>query len=233
MIAIIPARGGSKGLPGKNIKPLLGKPLIAYTIECALQAKAIERVIVSTDDEEIAAVAKQYGAEVPFLRPDFLATDTAMAVDNYIYTITRLEEEEGIAIKEFMVLQPTSPLRTPQDIDAAAALFYEKQADSVISYTPEAHPVFWHKVVREDLRLEDLFDNTLANRQELPRTYYPNGAIYVFSAGLIRTRRYYSDKTFAYIMSREKSVDIDYQADFEYAEFLLSRSLNPPPTSAQ
>lgn len=111
MIAIIPARGGSKGLPRKNVKEMCGKPLIAYTIEAALAAKSIDRVVISTDDDEIAAVAMQYGAEVPFMRPAELASDTAMAVDNYIYTIDRLEKEWNIKIDSFVVLQPTSPLR--------------------------------------------------------------------------------------------------------------------------
>ena len=108
MIAIIPARGGSKGLPGKNIKEMCDKPLIAYTIEAALKSKSIDHVILSTDDEEIAAVAKKYGAEVPFMRPAELASDTAMAVDNYIYTIGRLEKEWNTKIDSFVVLQPTS-----------------------------------------------------------------------------------------------------------------------------
>ena len=141
MIAIIPARGGSKGLPGKNIRPLNGKPLIAYAIEAALKAKNIDRVIISTDDEEIAKIAVEYGAELPFMRPEFLASDTAQAVDNYIYTIGRLEEESGEKIDAFVVLQPTSPLRIAEDVDGAVDLFLQKDADSVISYTPEAHPV--------------------------------------------------------------------------------------------
>lgn len=126
MIAIIPARGGSKGLPGKNIKELNGKPLIAYTIECALQSKYIDHVVVSTDDPKIAAISIKYGAEVPFLRPACLATDTSMAVDNYIYTIKRLTELYNITIDSFLVLQPTSPLRQVEDIDGAVSLFIDK-----------------------------------------------------------------------------------------------------------
>ena len=103
MIAIIPARGGSKGLPGKNILPLCGKPMIAYTIEAAKQSKYISRVIVSTDDQKIANIALEYGAEVPFLRPEFLASDTAQAIDNYIYTVERLSREWGTSIEEFVV----------------------------------------------------------------------------------------------------------------------------------
>lgn len=221
MIAIIPARGGSKGLPRKNVKEMCGKPLIAYTIEAALAAKSIDRVVISTGDDEIAAVAMQYGAEVPFMRPAELASDTAMAVDNYIYTIDRLEKEWNIKIDSFVVLQPTSPLRISEDIDGAVQLFNARKADSVVSYVKEAHPVFWHKKIGKDNKLEDLFESTLANRQDFPITYYPNGAVYVFSTAMIRQRKYYTDMSYAYIMPRERSVDIDFLEDFKYAEFLM------------
>ena len=223
MIAIIPARGGSKGLPGKNVKLLNGKPLIAYTIEAALKSEKINRVIVSTDDEEIARISIQYGAEVPFLRPDFLATDTAMAVDNYIYTIERLSAESGEVIDEFVVLQPTSPLRIVEDIDNAIEIFHSKDADSVIS-TQEQHPVSWHKYINEDGTFEDILSPNINNRQALRISYYPNGAIYVFRFKIIKERKYYTDRSYAYVMPRERSVDIDYLMDFKYAEFLLSQS---------
>lgn len=223
MIAIIPARGGSKGLPGKNIKLLCGKPLIAYTIEAALNAKEVSRVIVSTDDEEIAKVSLLYGAEVPFLRPGFLATDTVMAVDNYIYTIERLATECGKEIDEFVVLQPTSPLRISDDIDNAIRIFHSKDADSVISYTQEQHPISWHKYVKEDGSFEDILNANISNRQGLRVSYYPNGAVYVFRFKVIKERKYYTEKSYAYIMPRERSVDIDYLIDFKYAEFLLSQ----------
>lgn len=222
MIAIIPARGGSKGLPGKNIKEMCDKPLIAYTIEAALKSKSIDHVILSTDDEEIAAVAKKYGAEVPFMRPAELASDTAMAVDNYIYTIGRLEKEWNTKIDSFVVLQPTSPLRIAEDIDGAVELFNARNADSVVTYVKEAHPIFWHKKIDENNKLEDIFEGTIANRQELPITYYPNGAVYVFSTEMIRQKKYYTDKSYAYIMPRERSIDIDFIDDFKYAEFLMS-----------
>lgn len=223
MIAIIPARGGSKGLPGKNIRPLNGKPLIAYAIEAALKAKNIDRVIISTDDEEIAKIAVEYGAELPFMRPEFLASDTAKAVDNYIYTIGRLEEESGEKIDAFVVLQPTSPLRIAEDIDGAVDLFLQKDADSVISYTPEAHPVKWHKYLDPEGRFENIFDDNIANRQDNRPSYYPNGAVYVFRTSMIRDRKYYTDKSYAYVMPRTRSVDIDFIEDFEYAEFLIQR----------
>lgn len=223
MISIIPARGGSKGLPGKNILPLCGKPMIAYTIEAAKQSKYIDRVIVSTDDQKIAEIALQYGAEVPFLRPDFLASDTAQAVDNYIYTIERLSKEWNTPIEEFVVLQPTSPLRIAEDIDGAIEMFMEKQADSVISYTPEAHPIRWHKYLDENNAFVDIFDTTIANRQDLKTSYYPNGAVYVFRFSMIKERKYYTDKSYGFIMPRVRSVDIDYKEDFDYVEFLMSR----------
>lgn len=223
MIAIIPARGGSKGLPGKNVRPLNGKPLIAYAIEEALKAKHIDRVIISTDDEEIARVAVEYGAELPFMRPAELASDTAMAIDNYIYTIGRLEKEVGKTIDAFVVLQPTSPLRIAEDIDGAIELFEQKKADSVISYCQEAHPVTWHKYLDEEGHFVDIFDANIKNRQENRVSYYPNGAVYVFRTAMIRDRKYYTGKSYAYVMPRARSVDIDFIEDFEYAEFLMKR----------
>lgn len=223
MIALIPARGGSKGLPGKNIKILKDKPLIAYAIESALKAKSIKRVIVSTDDLEIAKVAKSYGAEVPFLRPKRLATDDASAIDVYLHFISYMDEQEQ-DISDFIVLQPTSPFRTAKHIEEAIDLYKEKNADSVISYCPENHPVKWHKYVSEEGRFEEIFDKVkIANRQEERISYYPNGAIFIFKRHLIENKKYYSDSSFAYIMNRNDSVDIDTQEDFDYAEYLFER----------
>jgi len=224
MIAIIPARGGSKGLADKNVKDLLGKPMIAYTIEAALQSKLIHRVIVSTDDQEIANIAVEAGAKCPFLRPKELASDNAMAVDNYIYTIERLNTEYGYKIDSFVVLQPTSPLRSVEDIDAAISLFLDKNADSVVSYVEESHPVTWHKHIDEYGRFENIFEDILANRQDNRKSYYPNGAIMVFKYDLVKSKQYYSADSYAYIMPKSRSVDIDYIDDFEYAEYLLGKS---------
>lgn len=224
MLAIVPARGGSKGLPGKNVKPLLGKPLIAYTIEAALKSDYVSEVIVSTDDEGIADIAVQCGAKCPFLRPEELASDESLAVDNYIYTIERISKEQESKVDNFIVLQPTSPLRSSTDIDSAILLFKEKEADSVISYVEEDHPICWHKNLSDDSRFEDIFpQTTLANRQNTRKSYYPNGAIYVFKTNLIKLKNYYGDNSFAYIMPKKRSVDIDYIEDFEYAEFLLRK----------
>jgi len=224
MIAIIPARGGSKGLPGKNSKELFGKPLIAYTIEAALNSKYISRVIVSTDDETIAEISKKYGAEIPFMRPGYLATDDSKAIDTYNYTISELEKLGETTIKEFAVLLPTCPLRKVEDINNACQLFFEKKADSVISYTKEHHPISWHKYISPTGKFENIFEqNTLLNRQEIRESYYPNGSIYVFSKELISKEQYYSDNSYAYIMDRSVSVDIDTIEDFELAEYFLKK----------
>ena len=223
MIAIIPARGGSKGLPGKNIKLLNGKPMIAYTIEAANKAKKIRRVIVSTDSIEIAEIAKKYGAEVPFLRPAHLATDDALAVDNYIYTIERINEEDNVKVDNVVILQPTSPLRTADDIDGAINLFESKNANSVISFCEENHPIKWHKNIDKKGRVVSIFEDTIANRQEEIPTYYPNGAVFVFKFSFLKLKKYYSENSFAYIMDRSNSVDIDIIDDFEYAEFLIEK----------
>jgi N-acylneuraminate cytidylyltransferase/CMP-N,N'-diacetyllegionaminic acid synthase len=227
MIALIPARGGSKGLPGKNIRMLAGKPLIAHTILAAKNAKSVSRVIFSTDSPEIAAVAKDFGAEVPFMRPAELATDTAPAIDNYIYTVDRLNREENAKIDELVVLLPTAPLRTAEDIDAAIKIFREKKADSVVSYYPAPHPVQWYRYLDEKGVLRSLFPDldTLKNRQEQKQAYLPNGAIYVFRYDILKNQRvYYTDKSYPYLMPAEKSVDIDTLYDFKLAEFLMNQN---------
>lgn len=225
MLAIIPARGGSKGLPGKNIRPLNGKPLIAHTIEAALKAKEIDRVVFSTDSEEIAAVAKRYGAEVPFMRPAELAQDNSLAIDNYVYTVDRLIREGGKDIKDLVVLLPTAPLRNSADIDAAVKLFREKQADSVISYYPAPHPVQWHRYIDAKGVLRSFFPETkLANRQEEQKAYLPNGAIYIFNFSILKDLKvYYTDATYPYLMPAERSVDIDTIDDFNRAEYWMGK----------
>lgn len=223
MIAIIPARGGSKGLPGKNIKLLAGKPLIAHTIEAAKNAKNVSRVIISTDSPEIAEIAVQYGAECPFLRPEYLATDTSLAIDTYLYTIKELEKIDKESVEDVVILLPTAPIRKTDDIDNAIMLFREKDADSVISYCQEFHPIWWHKYVNGDGKLINIFDNNLKNRQEENVTYFPNGSIYIFKKSILENHTYYTEKSYAYIMDRESSVDIDTIEDFDYAEFLIKK----------
>jgi N-acylneuraminate cytidylyltransferase/CMP-N,N'-diacetyllegionaminic acid synthase len=225
MLALIPARGGSKGLPGKNIRPFAGLPLIAHTIQAARVAVSITRVVVSTDDEAIAAVAKAHGAEVPFLRPAALAGDASPAIEAYLHACRTLEELGSPAIDELVVLLPTSPLRMAPDIDQAVGQFRLRQADAVISVTPSAHPLHWAKVVDGQGVLRDAHPGGAANnrnRQDYPPTFMPNGAIYVFRRALLERRDgYYTERTYPMVMPKQRSIDIDDHYDFAIAEFLL------------
>lgn len=221
MIAIIPARGGSKGLPGKNIKDFMGKPLIAHSIETALLSKYIDEVFVSTDDEVIRTIALKYGAKDIGLRPKALAEDNSKAIDTYTFTIELLMKRYNRNIDSICVLQPTSPLRTVSDIDSAIELFMHKNADSVVSYTEEHHPIAWHKYLNEDLSFSNIFPESIDNRQMHRVSVYPNGAVYVFKTELLFSGLYVSEKTFCYLMPRSRSVDIDTIDDFNYAEYLV------------
>lgn len=224
MLAIIPARSGSKGLPGKNVKELCGLPLIGYSIKAALDSKYISKVIVSTDCDKIYQISINLGADESFLRPSYLAEDNSMAIDSYVYTLERLAKEQGEIHDNFIVLQPTSPLRDSNFIDAAIELFHNKGADSVISVSQNPHPLHWSKKLSPDGKLSDVFENnTIQNRQEYEDTFTPNGAIYIFKSQLIKSGLYVSDNTFGYIMPAKSSVDIDTLEDFEYAEFLLRK----------
>lgn len=229
MIAIIPARGGSKGLPGKNILPFCGKPLIAWTIEAALACKSLDRVIVSTDSEEIADTARTFGAEVPGLRPQELARDNSSAIDVYIYLWEQLTGKSRSAPVPFVVLQPTSPLRITEDIYSAIGLFREKEADSVVSVAEATHPPVWAKKIDENGVLKNYFETSqsLSNRQQIPIAFMPNGAIFIFKKDLVETKRnYYSDKTYPYQMPFERSIDIDNIWDFRIAEYIMNFHLN-------
>ncbi len=230
MIVIIPARGGSKGVPGKNIKEICGKPLIAWTIEAALKADCIDRVIVTTDDEAIAKVAKEYGAEVPFMRPAELSSDTASAIDVYIHATEFIMNETGDKLDKFMVLLPTVPLRTEKHIDEAYQQFLEDGATTLISFAEAEVPASWYHKLNEKGRVENAgFGQgiTMTNRQNNETYIIPNGAIYILDYELLKEKRtYYCDNTVAYIMSREDSIDIDYPIDFEFAKCLMEKKHN-------
>jgi CMP-N,N'-diacetyllegionaminic acid synthase len=226
MIAIIPARGGSKGLPGKNTKLLNGLPLIYYSINAALESNLVDRVIVSTEDNEIASIAKNCGAEVPLLRPANLSGDASIVMDTYLHVVDFIAKQNSKPIESFVALLPTAPLRTPQDIDEAIKIFNDKNASSVISVTEAPVPLDWYKRITKEGILENHSHefNALNNRQEYKKTYVPNGAAYVFQTEVLRsTRQYYTEKTYPYIMPRERSADIDDLLDFEWAEHLLKK----------
>lgn len=226
MLAIIPARRGSKGIIGKNIRLLCGKPLIVYTIEAAVAAKLVDRIILSTDDPEIAQIASKYDVEIPFMRPGKLAQDNSLAIENYIYTIERLNREFNCNYEEFVVLLPTSPLRNSIDIDGAIELFYKKKADSVISCVEMSHAPLWAKKICKNGKIENYFNIEIdnKNRQELEPAYIPNGSIFIFKYSLLKGKyTYYSEDTYAYIMPKERSIDIDSISDFNYVDYLMSR----------
>jgi N-acylneuraminate cytidylyltransferase/CMP-N,N'-diacetyllegionaminic acid synthase len=222
MIVLIPARGGSKGLPGKNIKSFQGKPMIEHSIAMAKKSSLVEDVFVSTDCEEIVKVAKQAGAKVPFLRPTELASDTSLAIDAYLHFIHYYQTNIK-KLNEIMILLPTSPLRVVDDINKGIKLFYEKDADSVISCVKMNHPLSWIRDINSDGRLTVPIESNMKNRQDDKVMYLPNGSIYIFKTSILEKKLYYTDKTYALEMPRERSVDIDTELDFFLAEKFYER----------
>ncbi|HGY1050176.1 TPA: pseudaminic acid cytidylyltransferase [Aeromonas salmonicida subsp. pectinolytica] len=220
-IAIIPARGGSKRLPNKNILPFSGKPLITWTIEAALESKLFDMVLVSTDSQEIADIATHAGATVPFLRPAKLASDTATTNDVISHMVKWIEVHYR-AVSRITLLQPTSPLRDANNIKEAMALYDMKNALAVISVCELEHPIQYCNRLPADLSMEG-FLPTAANRrsQELETYYRLNGAIYIFGREFVGNMSdIYSKGSLAYIMSKYKSIDIDDEFDFNMAEFI-------------
>ena len=223
ILAVIPARGGSKGVPRKNIRLLNGKPLIAYTIEEAKKSKYIDRIIVSTEDKEIAEISTKYGAEV-IERPAELARDDTPTVDVVLHLLDSLNHYEPDII---ILLQPTSPLRTYEDIDSALVLFINNNCDSVVSVCEIEHTPYWSFKI-EDGYLKPIFGEEYLKkrRQELPKVYIPNGAIFITTPDILKKyRSFYCERTVPYIMPIERSVDIDNEIDFLLAEILIKRRL--------
>lgn len=215
VLAVIPARGGSKGLPGKNILPVEGKPLIGYTIDAAHSSGAIDRTILSSDDQTIMAAAQALGCDVPFCRPDALATDTATTVDVILHALDALPGYDVV-----MVLQPTSPLRTSSDIDEACRIFSDSGAPACVSVSPVEQSPYWMYTIGDDDRLRPVVPNRPATtrRQDLPTAYAPNGAIYIADVAWFREQRaFITEQTVPYVMPLARSVDIDNADDF--AEF--------------
>lgn len=224
VLAIIPARGGSKELPGKNIKELCGKPLIAWTIEQAKSCSDIDRVIVSTDDENIAKVAKKYGAEVPFMRPAELANDTASTINVIFHAIDWFKKHEDYRPEYILLLQPTSPLREVEDIRAAIQTLKDKNARAVVSVCETDHHPWWSNTLPENSSMKDFLKPKILNkrRQDLPVFYRLNGAIYLADAVYLHEcNGFFGPNTFAYVMPKNRSVDIDSDLDFKLAQMLL------------
>lgn len=219
LLGLIPARGGSKGIPRKNIRPFCGKPLLQWSIEVALAAPSVDRVVVSTDDPEIAEAALAGGAEVPFLRPPELSSDTASGIAPVLHALEQLSE-----VSDVLLLQPTSPLRLVEDVEAIVALRREARREAAVSVTPSSkHPAWMFGLSPQQL-LEPLLPATeAACRQQLPRAYALNGALYLASREFLeRERSFLTVDVLGYVMPAERSVDIDSKLDWEWAEFLLS-----------
>jgi CMP-N-acetylneuraminic acid synthetase len=225
-IALIPARGGSKGLPGKNIKLLTGKPMIAWTIEAALSCNAIDRVFVSTEDLEIASIAQQYGAETPFFRPKKLASDTSSSVDLAIHALQWLEESEHFKPDFLLLLQPTSPLRTAVDIHETIELQARRNADAIISVCRTPHPPHWIMRFASDGSLLPYFGTPeISRRQDAKPAYHLNGAIYlVRTEVLVKQKTFFPKRSFGYIMPFDRSIDIDSAWDFHLADLILKET---------
>ena len=216
MLAVITARGGSKGVPGKNIKQLAGQPLIAYTIRAAIDSGIFQKVIVSTDSREIADVALNYGAEVPFLRPADISGDMVSSDDVILHALS-FYQQQGINFDEVCKLQPTSPFRNSGQLKDAYQLFCRKKADFLVSVCECEHSPLWSGVLGDDLRLDDFIPEEVkrACRQELPAYYRLNGAIYMGKTDKFCTNKNFLGKNcIAYIMEQKESIDIDTQMDF-------------------
>lgn len=217
ILGLIPARGGSKGIPRKNVRLIAGKPLIAWTIEAALAATSLDRLVVTTDDPEIAQIAIEFGAEVPFLRPPELARDETPGIAPVLHAVDVLAGVETVVL-----LQPTSPLRTAADVDAAVNLAQTHGGVNVVSVTEAAH-AGWCFTMDDGGLLDVIGRDVAARRQDLPKQYALNGAIYVGAADRLKIdRSFLVPRTTGYQMPVERSVDIDTMFDWRVAEMLLS-----------
>mgnify|MGYP003972197867 CR=1 FL=1 len=224
LLAIIPARSGSKRLPRKNILDLAGKPLIAWTIEAALESKYIDRIVVSTDSKEISSISRKYGADVPFMRPDELATDETTSIDVVLHQLDQLEECND-SYSYVILLQPTSPLRTAENIDESVEWLKSRNSDAVISVCKVEHSPLWCNTIPADGSLLNFLDDSILNKrsQDLNQYYRLNGAIYLCNIKLLKKEKnfFLKSNSIAYKMNEEQSIDIDSKNDFMCASMQI------------
>lgn len=220
--SIITARGGSKGVPKKNIKILNGKPVIAYSIEESIKSDMVEETYVTTEDEKIAEISREYGANI-INRPKELAQDNSTSVDVVLHSLNYLENN-GKLPDFFVLLQPTSPLRTKEDIENAIKLFIENECDALISVSQLNHSSMMSFEIQNNFLTPNCDEKFLnKRRQELPHFYCPNGAIYITTPNSLRKNKtFIPKKTIPYIMPQERSVDLDTEFDFKLVEFILN-----------
>lgn len=224
-LAIIPARSGSKGLPDKNIKEMNNKPLIAYTIEACIRAQVFDEILVSTDSIQYADIARKYGASIPFIRPQYLSSDTAATYDVILHVIHQLETL-GRTYDYFMLLQPTSPLRDEKDILQSIEILFNNSANSVVSICEVEHPVQLMVKLNDKGRLDFCFnDKKQMRRQDSLQQFRINGAIYLCSINyFLKHKSFYGERSYPYMMNKIASIDIDDMDQFEIAEALLKKS---------
>lgn len=221
VLALVPARGGSKAVPRKNVRHLGGKPLIAWAIAAAQQSAMIDRTVVSSDDAEIIATAQSYGCESPFLRPAALASDTARTIDVAHHLLRTLDQKYDYLV----LLQPTSPFVTAGDIDACVRLCAAHGASSCVSVRPaEEHPAWMYEIGANGLLVPFLPGGRPKRRQELAPAFLLNGAVFVARCDWLLTQNdFLGADTLAYVMPAERSVDIDTEEDFAAAETLIEQ----------
>jgi CMP-N,N'-diacetyllegionaminic acid synthase len=221
LLALIPARGGSKGIPRKNIRELCGKPLIAWSIEVAQESDLVDKVVVSTDDEEIAEIALNYGAEVPFLRPSELSQDETPGIEPVLHALNKLPQFDMT-----LILQPTSPLRNVADIDGILKMCQEHQAPAAVSICESSKHPNWMFYRKENQTLSHYEDILIAaRRQDLPKVYAVNGALYLAKTSWLKENKsFFSNDTLGYTMPSDRSGDIDSSFDWEVVEFLMKKN---------
>ena len=222
ILAIIPARGGSKGVPRKNIRELVGKPLIAWTIEEAKKSKYITRTILSSEDPEIIEVAKRYGCEVPFVRPLELAQDDTPGIEPVLHVVDQCPGFDYIVL-----LQPTSPLRTFEDIDGCIELIFKNKSPACVSVSIADISPYWMYTMQEKEQLSPLLtDGFFSRRQDLPKVYALNGAVYVAKVSWLQNKKtFITDETIGYVMSESHSLDIDTEEDFLYCDWKMRKGV--------
>ena len=224
LLFLVPARGGSKGVPKKNIAEIAGKPLLAWSINAALKCRHSGRVIVTTESEEIAQIARAWKAEVPFMRPEELSGDEIPSLWPALHALQWLSDNEAFKPDYLVLLQATSPLREARDIDAAIDLAMAKNADAVVSVSPVSCHPYWTKKLDVDGRMADFIslDKPTSRRQNLPNAFGLNGAIYLIKPEVLAAQKtWYPPSTFAYVMPTERALDVDTPWDVRLADMVL------------
>ena len=226
ILGVVPARGGSKGVPGKNIRPVLGKPLIAYSIECGLRCPSIDRLIVSTDSPEIAEIAQHLGSEVPFMRPSELAGDLVPMLPVLQHSLQAAEKHYGKIVEALVLLDPTGPLRTVDDVEGCLKLFRRSHCDAVISGNTAHRSPYFNMVAQRDgyIHLVIPTAESIGRRQDSPPVYDLNTVVWVYSRkALMDEAARIPRRSLLYLVPAERSIDIDTELDFKILEFLMSQ----------